>query len=208
MRKILTAVLGLAIVASANAAELTLWAATTPDNVGEVPVAAPGDVLNLYAEVASGDIWQGIGFDMGSTGTPLMDAPAYFGGFVKRWTDSADFGPQNSPSDVGLLAFPGVDGGASGLGGGGDINGGGIIGSTANGNLFLLGTITVLEDTGVLTATTVGFARLGAVPGEDTINVGADSFLSDAFGSTATLWTPEPASLVLIALAGLAIRRR
>jgi hypothetical protein len=168
-----------------------------------------GSELTLWAEVGIGDIWQGIGFDMGTTGIPLIDDVTFLGGISHRWSTLSDFGPTGSPSDVGIVAVPGLDGNNTGLGGNLDLSQGSSYGIGENGgNIFKLGTITASENFGVLTATYLGIVRQGALPGEDTIYVGADSFLSDAFGSTATLWTPEPASLVLIALAGLAIRRR
>lgn len=212
MRKSTIAVLSLAAVTIANANSLSLWAGTnpvTPSSVGDVPVAAIGTELTLWAEVAIGDVWQGIGFDLGTTGVPIIDDLTFFGGTLHRWSVLSDFGPIGSPSDVGVIALPGLDGGNTGLGGNLDLTEGSSFGIGENGgNIFKVGTITANESIGILTASYLGMVRQGALEGEDTIYVGADSFLNNAEGSTATLWTPEPASLVLITLASLVIRRR
>ena len=197
MRNILTAVLGLAMAASvAQAGPLTLWVtkdAGTPGTPAVLTDVQVGEVLTLWAAGTTGDKWIGITFDLLDTGDGNMsnDELLFPGSGLRRWEGESDL----TGSSIGLVAVS-----SQGLNIGNALDP--LIGGAAK-----LGTITANAGTGLLQGL-VGFARQGATAGEDTITAGETSFASDDRSTVATLWTPEPASLVLIALAGLAIRRR
>lgn len=185
------------VIAAANAGTMNLWVADNDTDPGMPAIPTDvevSDTLYLWASFTPGERWNSINFDLLDTGDGDMnnDELIPMSGFT-RWDESSDF----TGSTISLEAAT-----SQGLGS--------TFESPAGGP-YLLGTIVAEASIGLLqgVAGTNGFARQdGDVVADDVMIGGDTSFAVNDSTTVATLWTPEPASLVLIALAGLAIRRR
>lgn len=189
-----TLFLAMTFIATANAGLLNLW--VTPQGTGPgTPGTVPDDGqigYELWAEVQPGDIWTGISFILSGGSASLVNDDFIFDGSgVMRWEEPAS---TLSGSNLNLLGEN-----EAGLGSSQD--------DIKSGDYFLLGTIDATSDFGTAVGA-AGFQRRGANLGDDTITIGDTDLLSDDSSTVATLWTPEPASLALLALGALSMRRR
>jgi hypothetical protein len=176
--------------------------------------------LYIWADLVDGDRWIGISMnvDFDGAGAVLVETSELYDRYVPpatpllpSWNPGSDF------SFVGdnYAAVAAIT--EQGLGGALDVP---TIDNGGRG-YYLIGELTIdcldpFEATDLyLTVGASGIARAGAVPGEDDIyfGFGDDPVASDATGvrtalPEAIIAVPEPASLLLLALVGLALRRR
>ena len=222
MRNVIAAVVCLVLVAGvASANDIHLYFSTQGDNsavpaefttgVNPGPVAA-GDLIYLWANIdPAGDIWNGLSLDL-TVGNAVVSSPAYNPGSGPntRWNPGSDleFGGDNhmfgvSVTELGLgnvlepMIAPGYNVGTHWLIAEVQFD-------ALNGNEFLA-------------VGAEGIARMGGGPGLDDVYFGFDlagapdgPIPNNAFGQTSVYpdIIPEPASLLLLGLAGLALRRR
>ena len=199
MRKVLIAALGLTMVVGiAQANELNLWVTYESDTPGVpsdpgTPMA--GDVLTLWASGTAGDKWLGINFDVLGTGeVNILNDELISGSGLTRWETASIL---TGTGEVGAIAVT-----TQGLTIGGPLD------NIKVGDAYRLGTITAAGGD-IMIQGTVGFARKDASEGEDTIIIaGNQSIASNDKTTLLYLTTPEPASLLLLSLGGLLIRRR
>jgi hypothetical protein len=203
---------GLAALAmTANAHDVRFFASTS-DTDGAMPdalpVVEPGDPIYLWASTfAPGTATKWLGFDLVLENATGEIAQNIFPGFG-RWEAASDFQLDPAGAVVGVTS--------AGLGGGAE--GGGQLYDPASGNYVFA--ILTASDEPVSEPTPVNLSVLaavaqGSVEGDDAAAVGMGDLVSnDQFnadspltGQIATI-IPEPASLMLLGLAGLAIRRR
>ncbi len=186
-------------------------AAVPPEYIaGENPSAAPGDTLYLWAFVQERDRRNGIylGEDDAATGGAYN--PAWHPYIAPRWEWGSDF----SFSDGDELALIAIS--TFGLGpveelfGEPDLTAPGV-----GGTHYVVGEITLPADWDgayFLNVGRGGIAREGSGPHLDVVYLGFgdDPLWNDDFGMASTLpdIVPEPASLPLLSLAVLFLRRR
>ncbi len=230
MRKILVAfaVLGLfAMVANANPIQFyfsrsnSAAAVPTEYTTATNPTAAAGDTLYLWAYIQTGNRWNGISLGEDDAATGGIYDSQWFGGVLRRWETGSDFtwagGTPGQTFGVGVTTL--------GLGPG-ELPLGGVtappayVGTTmyvagAGGNHYLYGDVTLpagWDGQYFLKIGDGGIAREGGGPGLDTVffGFGDEALLNNQFGAMSRLpdITPEPASFVLLAIAGLFLRRR
>jgi len=190
--------------------------------------------VNYYQPGETWDVWNGMhiniladeGVEVSGLAIDNFDhRPG--AGTAYRWESGSDFGPGGSPTDFYLVAVT-----RFGLGGlwARELTGGAVSGTDwwaycadpdASGpQQYWLGNVT-LSYSGAdpknvyFQIGTGGIARQGGVPAEDLIYFGLDEpvgLFGYQFGAISSLpdftFTPEPASLILLSLAGLFLRRR
>ena len=220
MRNIVAAIVCLVLVAGvASANDIHLYFSYQGDN-SAVPAeftaginpGYTGSPVYLWANITTGDIWNGMSLDLFGTNA-VVPSPLYNPGTTPntRWNPGSDleFGGDNhafgvSVTELGLgnslepIIAPGYNVGTHWLLGE-------IVFDAAGGN----GTFLEVGDQGI--------ARSGGGPGLDDVYFGFDlagmpdgPIPNNGFGQISTYpdIIPEPASLLLIGLAGLALRRR
>ena len=187
------------MVGMAPANTLNLWLSRDSQNPGtpsDPGALLSGEALTLWASGEVGDKWIGITFDLMGTGIATIDNDELIapGTGLYRWEKDS----QLTGSEIGMVAVT-----TQGL----------QIGSALDnikvGDAYRLGTI-VATSAEIDLRGAVGFARSGAMAGEDTIvTAGAYAIASDDTTSVIPLaGVPEPASLLLLALVSLTLRRR
>jgi hypothetical protein len=205
MRKILCVMTGLAALAmTANAHDIRFFASTSstdgtmPD---AIPVVEPGDIIYLWAATGAPgqQKWQGIDLALSNaTGTVFNE---FFTG-SNRWEGSSDFELDPQAGVVGVQT--------QGLGGPFE----------ALGSLFDAGSghyafaQLVAGEVGPIDLSVFAAVAAGSDKGDDSVAVAMGDLVPNTniadepvVGTIATV-IPEPASLMLLGLAGLAIRRR
>ncbi len=207
-------------VASASDLGIFLGESATEVSDGVTPTFTCDDApktLFIWADVKDLDKWIGISMnvDFQGAGAELVETSEFYDrmilGVLPSWNPGSDFSfvgdnyaAVAAITEQGLggpLDIPDIDNGGRGY--------------------YLIGELTIdcldpFEATDLyLTVGASGIARAGAVPGEDDIyfGFGDDPVASDATGvrtalPEAIIAVPEPASLLLLALVGLALRRR
>ena len=222
MKKALIALVCVGLLAGvASASDIGIFLGDAADAVSEgvTPAFECDDspvTLYIWADVVDGDKWIGIAMNVDIEGcATLIDTSAFYDrqvmGVLPSWNPGSDFSfvgdnyaAVAAITEQGLggpLDVPDIDNGGRGY--------------------YLIGELTVeccdpcVETALYLTVGASGIARAGAVPGEDDIYFGwgDDPVASDATGvrtalPEAIVCIPEPASLMLLALVGLALRRR
>jgi len=187
----------------------------------------PGETVYLWAHIidpdpGTWDIWQGINIfvDTGGAGTAYNIVSA----FGNRWNTNSDFtwGDNPPPYDIYLVAVT-----EWGLGNQTEYTFGGMglvpkyfAGGNTPATLFWAVAPIAFNEAPpyphpvYLGIDQGGIARRGGVQGGDMVYFGFNdpAIRNDAFGQTSALpdlyLIPEPASLLLLGLAGLALRRR
>jgi hypothetical protein len=205
MRKTLCALTGLAVLASvANAETINFFASTSGTDgaiPAEMPAVMPGDTLYLWADTRAPQNGKWLGFDFAIDGAE----GSVFQGEIERWEADSDLTVDPRASVVSVTS--------NGLGGFAEFGDSLYDGAAQT---YAVAMLTVTGDPGTTVDMSLFAAvHLGSAPGEDMAAIsGGDAVANDLFSEsdplTGTLATivPEPTSLVLLALAGLAIRRR
>ena len=223
MRNIVAAIVCLVLVAGvASANNIHLYFSYQGDNSvvpaeftgGANPVYQPGVPVYLWANLEAGDIWNGMSLDLFGTNA-VVPSPLYNPGTTPntRWNPGSDleFGGDNhafgvSVTELGLgnslepLIAPGYN-----------IDTHWLLGEVVFDAAGGVGTFLEIGDQGI--------ARSGGGPGLDDVYFGFTEpapgqpdgpIPNNGFGQISTYpdIIPEPASLLLIGLAGLALRRR
>ena len=222
MKKTIIALVCVGLLAgAANASDIRIFLgdaadAVTPDTTPEFTCDDSPVTLYIWADVVDGDKWIGISMNVDIEGcATLIETSEFYDrmilGALPSWNPGSDFSfvgdnyaAVAAITEQGLggpLDVPDIDAGARGY--------------------YLIGELAVeccdpCEAAELyLTVGASGIARQGAVPGEDDIYFGwgDDPVASDVAGVRSALpeaivCIPEPASLMLLALAGLALRRR
>ena len=207
---------------------------------GANPQVLGGTTLNVWAKTDLNHVWNGVAFDLQTTGD--VTATAQLDLAVDKWTVRSNNGKFriNAGDELGLVRWnSGSDATANsevagdilkgvavlepGMGGTGDLGigatsvySGGAYTLEQRGTWFKLGTITVQGTDGsvFLGYQTTNF--LGGLKGESIMYYGygasgivnLDANVGMASDAPFVTVIPEPASFLLLALAGLAIRRR
>lgn len=208
MRKILCVMTGIAALAmTANAHDVRFFASTSatdgtmPD---ALPQVEPGDPIYLWASTfAPGTATKWLGFDLVLENATGEIAQNIFPGFG-RWEAASDFQLDPAGAVVGVTS--------AGLGGGAE--GGGQLYDPASGN-YVFAILTAGDEVGPVNLSVLAAVAQGSVEGDDAAAVGMGDLVgNDQFNADSPLTgqiaavIPEPASLMLLGLAGLAIRRR
>ncbi len=208
----------------------------TPDLPGAYPIvvdtadAAFSVTWGVWAEIgidaSTGDVdqWNGVGVDVVSNGASVTtdmlnrDYDASPFGTQFRWEDGSDFGSVTGDEDFSLVNVT-----RTGLGAGslptsiGGVDTDSYYDAAEDRLFYLLGTISIdvpqgFEGDLFFGTTTAGFDQSGT--DDETVTFGSATPLGgegkfETIADTAMVsFIPEPASLVLVALAGLMIRRR
>ena len=218
MKKAIIALACLGLLAGvANANEIRLYLSesdTAPDMTVTPTIMADAAPVTLYlwADVTPGDKWIGISLnvDIDGAGPALIDDSIIYDrmvmGVLPSWNPGSDFdfAPDNYAA-VAAVTEQGL---------------GGVLDVPDFEDSYIIGELTLdcLEEGATdlyLTVGASGVARQGALPGEDTIyfgwgdagvasnEVGVRTALPEAI-----VCVPEPASLILLSLVGLVLRRR
>jgi hypothetical protein len=234
----LVAGLGLALAASSASAQVQLrlfFSTQGWESAQAAPGLALGNTnpevtnsgrLYLWAQVINGTsstVWNGVGLNIDTDGDAQITALSLYtpqwenpdGDLINRWTSAFPGNPAPPTAEIN-----GINMTAVGINGEFGVRGAprpdGFVNSTGLGGEVLLGYIDVQGTDGTvwLEVGNAGISRRSGNVTNDRIffGFGDDGLAGNAFGSRSAVAdariVPEPASLLLLGLAGLALRRR
>lgn len=225
MRKFVVGLMAVALLAGVASAAPIHFYFSHQSSTASVPpewttqtnlVSTAGTPVYLWARLTLGERWVGIGmvYDQDIT-AGMMENPSWgFGGATKRWETGSDFdpvgpafvfpsGPPNNHIVLVAVAMPGL---------GGDANDPGYVVEGGTHLHYRVGWLTPAALPMRMGIGLAGIARSGGTAGGDLVFFGfGDAGLpNNTFHGFSALpdIVPEPASLMLLGLAALALRRR